>query len=1046
MEAVQAMKKTLTSEWNDRIGHWIQRLQEDFYRPLGTIQWEYFLTRELLSTQEVSAANFLPYNGAPWGDTWEYAWFRSKVTLPKEAAGRRIVMDLHPGGESTIFLNGAPFGTYRADWIACPHHYLVDNTLTPSGKEGETFSILMETYAGHDFPGSPSPECAVGPVIPGTCQSWHRAGSRVVPGESTYGIWSEDAYQLYLDANTLYSLLSVIDQTSLRAAEIAQALEQFTKIAEFEQEPQARDASYRQAREVLRPALLAHNGSTMPDFYAIGNAHLDVVWLWPLAETIRKTARTFASQIRLHREYPEYRFLQSMPVLYELCRKEYPTLFDQICDAAKEGWWIPEGAMWVEPDTNIPSGESLVRQLFYGKKYFREVFGKESVICWLPDSFGYSGALPQILKGCGIQFLVTQKIFWSYNNDNGRFPYHYFYWKGIDGSNVTSFLPTSYRYRTEPKKIYSTWASRVQLRGLSSFMIPFGYGDGGAGPTRDHLEYIRREADLEGMPRVKNADPLEFFEEMEARGGPQVTYAGELYFNAHRGTFTSQAMIKQYNRRGEEALHELEMWGSLVLQSGQAFDMPQAERLWKELLFNQFHDILPGSAIGRVYEEAEFRMHAMLVETNNQAEAYRTKLVNPNDRNAVTVFNSLGFHRSSYVALPHEFGDGAQTAGGEPLFTWCQNDTVYGLITVPSCGMTTIYPSKQDISGRPEASCRREGDDYVLENSKVKVLVTEHGEVASFIRKETGTEFARRNMNRFHFYKDVPRIFDAWDIDENYREMELDGAYDVTVAPSAKEVGAVLEVTGRIGVSSFRQRIVLMPNSERLEFQTEVDWRELHRLLKVSFPVNVTTDRSINEIQFGYMERPVHRSNDYERERFEVCNHRYTALADQSHGAAVLNDCKYGVSTLEDSIELTLLRAPAAPQMRADNRVHRFTYAFYAWDGSFLSSKVVQEGLDMNIPLRAVIGAGSTYSFASVDCDNVIIDTVKPADDGSGDIILRLYESKRAACVVTLHCMAEIAFSCDLLENIEQELPVENHSVQLSFRAFEVKTIRIKCH
>ena len=604
--------KVMHSEWTDRLHHWIRTLKDDFYEPLGEIAWEAFRTKEHRTPEEVAQCAFTRVEpGFTWGETWEYCWFRGTVTLPAEAAGKRIVMRLAPGGESTLFVNGRSFGTYRADWVSEAHHYMEDNVLTRSGQAGEQYSILMETYAGHYFPEIHS--CATGPVLPGAYQDPLQEGKRRTLGVCTYGIWNEDAYQLYMDVDTLYKLLETLDETSLRASKIAEALEQFTLTVDFEQDREDRTATYREAIQKLRPVMEAVNGTTQPVFYATGNAHLDLAWLWPMAETHRKTARTFAAQLRLLEEYPEYKYLQSQPAAYEMCREHYPELFERIKEAIRQGQWIAEGAMWVEPDTNMAGGEALIRQLIHGKRYYREVLGVDSVILWLPDTFGYTAALPQILKGCGVKYLVTQKIFWSYN-EGDEFPYHYFTWQGMDGSEIVSFLPTSYTYKTDPKEINTVWKNRRQLRDLDAFLLPYGYGDGGGGPSRDYVEYARRQEDLEGGARVKMAGPLEFFTDMEKAGGPKHTYAGELYFSAHRGTYTSQAMIKQKNREGELALREMEMWSCLAEAEGWQYPLEKADGLWKTLLLHQFHDILPGSSIARVYVEAREAMEKLLQE------------------------------------------------------------------------------------------------------------------------------------------------------------------------------------------------------------------------------------------------------------------------------------------------------------------------------------------------------------------------------------------------------------------------------------------------
>lgn len=1035
--------KYMHSEWKVRLAHWLETLKKDLYLPLGPIEVESFFTSEHLSPETASQGVFtLMAPGTQWGHTWEYCWMRGRIGLPEEAAGKRIAMDLQTGGESTVFVDGKSFGTRRAEWVQVPHHYIVDNFLTDCGEAGRAYDLLIEAYAGHFFPESPLGGCATGPVLPGSYTDPKVEGQRATLGNMTYGIWNEDAYQLYMDLHTLALLGDQLDQESLRADRVAAALEQATLVIDFEQPLEARIESYRAARNVLKPVMEAVNGSTAPVFYAIGNAHLDLAWLWPMAETHRKTSRTFAQQLRLIDEYPEYKYLQSQPAAYEMCREYYPELFDRIIEAAKKGQWIPEGAMWVEPDTNMTSGESLIRQLIHGKRYFKDVFGVDSVVLWLPDTFGYSAALPQILNQTGVKYLVTQKIFWSYN-EGDQFPYHYFTWQGADGSKIDSFLPTSYTYRTDPQEICETWSKRVQKRDLDAFLLPFGYGDGGGGPTRDHIEYLRREKDLEGMPRVKIESPVRFFEDMEAQGGPKHTYVGELYFSAHRGVYTSQAAIKKGNRKAELALREAEMWGSLAMLKGAEYPLARMDAAWKKLLLNQFHDILPGSSIARVYEDARRDHRRIIGEANAVCDGALVELA---AGEGVTVFNSLSFERKGLVRLPAAYADGAMTADGTKIAVQKDGNGVLALVTVPACGAVSLKPAKAEL---PETAvtAKLTADGAVIENAVVCAKLNSRGEVVSFVDKRSGREFAAGPMNRLLMYKDVPRLFDAWDIDSNYILQPVEIEEPVTLY--IKEAGplrAVIRMSRKVLNSTFEQDIVLEAGSRRLDFVTEVDWHELHRLLKVEFPVDVQTMEGINEIQFGYMKRPTHRSRLYDSDRFEVCNQRYSALCDESHGAAVLNDCKYGISMSGNALQLTLLRAAASPEMRADNGKHTFTYAFTAWEGDFMSSPVVREAYDLNVPMLVAAGSCEGFSAFEVDAPNVFIDTVKPAEDGSGDIILRLYEAKRAdtQCVLKINFPVKAIWACDMLENITEKLEAQNGEISLHFRTFEVKTLRIE--
>lgn len=1054
--------KLVHSEWKDRVRHWMRTLKDDLYQSLGEITWEAFPTMEYLTPEEARKGPFQPVSpGFTWGHEWEYCWFRGSVTLPEEAKGQRIVMDLRPKGESALFVNGKSFGTYRASWVNEPHHFIEDNVLCACARGGERYDILMETYAGHFMPEAPTGGCATGPVLPGAYKDSAVEGKRCVLGRCTYGIWNEDAYQLYMDVATLSALLVTLDEKSLRAAKIAKALQEFTLIADFEQPREGRIASYREAREALRPVMEAKNGSTAPVFYAVGNAHLDLAWLWPMAETYRKTERTFAAQLRLIEEYPDYKFIQSQPASYEMCKKNYPELFARIKEAVKGGQWIADGAMWVEPDTNMAGGEALIRQLTHGKRYYREEFGVDSKVLWLPDTFGYTAALPQILKGCGVDYLVTQKIFWSYN-EGDQFPYHYFHWEGMDGSRVVSFLPTSYTYRTDPIEANNIWKNRTQMQDLDAFLMPYGYGDGGGGPARDYIEYAKRQEDLEGSVKVKMAGPMEFFHDMEEKGGPVNTYVGELYFSAHRGTYTSQAAVKKHNRRNELAMREEEFWSSLGLWRGLEYDLAKADALWKELLLHQFHDILPGSSIGRVYEEANKAHEAIFAGAQELLHQAIDALTRRKEENAVTVWNSLSFGRKALVELPEAFAAGARTLEGQAVAVQKTPEGVKAVVDIPSCGAVSLVPAEVSGNGavslvpaeagacgngaEAAVSVKEDGSGYVLENSRVKAAVNGRGEVVSFVLKESGREYVAEPMNRFRLYKDVPRMFDAWDIDSNYICQEVEAATRVSVEKVSDGLEGVLKVTGRISESDFVQYIRLAADSRRLVFETEVDWRELHRLLKVSFPVEVYAENGINEIQFGYVQRPAHRSRLYDKDRFEVCNHRYSALCDGSHGAAVLNDCKYGISMNGSALELTLLRASASPEMRADNGKHSFTYAFTSWEGDFAHSDVVRQGYELNVKPVVSRGAVESFSAVTVDQANVILDTMKPAEDGSGDVILRLYEAKKAAvkAEVSLNFGVSRAYLCDMLENVMEEVAVTDGKITLPFRAFEIRTIRVK--
>ena len=1004
-------------EWEARLKHWIATLEREFYEPMGDIPLEGYCTYDMLSPEEAEGRGFAPMAvGTPWGRAWEYAWLRGDIVLDERARGQRIVMNLQAGGEATLFVNGEAFGTRRADWVREAHHYLCDQLLTMNGQPGQRFHLLMEAYAGHDFPQGRVGGSGIGPVREDDYALPDEQQTRQVIGRSTWGIWHEEAYQLWLDVTALQQLLTVMDDTSLRAARIEETLEQFTLAVDFEQPREARLQDYVRAREILRPALEARNGSTMPRFAAIGNAHLDVCWLWPYRETQRKVARTFAQQVRLMDMYPDYKFIQSQPQTYLICKQLYPRLYERVKEKIRAGQWIADGSMWVEPDTNMTSGESLIRQLVHGKRFYKEEFGVDCQLLWLPDTFGYSAALPQILRGCGVKYLTTQKIFWTYNGSD-RFPYHYFTWQGMDGSEITSFLHMDYTSRTDPATVVGRWRDRVQKRGLSSFLLPFGYGDGGGGPCRDHIEYVLREKNLEGVPQVEFEAPQQFFEDCAKEGAPVNRYVGELYFQCHRGTYTSQAAIKRGNRKSELALREAEMW-SVAAQDKTPYPMETLDKCWKGVLLNQFHDILPGSSIARVYEEAR-RLYGEILTDAAQVTEHACRSLASGE--GTTWFNSLSWPRTALVKI----GRG------------------YGRVTIPPCGWTSrVDESQPDMP----VTAAWDGDEILLSNGLISVRINPQGELTD-CRDAQGHRRISGKANVLKLFKDVPRLYDAWDIDSMYDQspvaLEENGALELMESTPWR---AAVKVTRRVGHSDWTQVIALTAGSTRIDFDTRVDWHEQHRLLKAAFPTGIHAEEGLNEIQFGYIKRPTHRSRPYDADRFEVCNHRYTALCDESHGAAVLNDSKYGVSMLGDEIALTLLRASVCPDPHADQGEHHFVYSYYLWDGPFAACGVVREGYELNVPVTTAEGAAEDFSMMSVDAPNVIIDTVKAAEDGSGDTIIRLYESKHAACdaCLTLNLPAGAVYACDMLENPSEQLPLRNGRVQLNFRGFEVKTLRVK--
>ena len=740
-------------------------------------------------------------------------------------------------------------------------------------------------------------------------------------------------------------------------------------------------------------------------------------------------------------EYPEHKFIHSQPHLYWMIQRRNPELYQRVKDAVSTGHIIAEGGAWVEPDTNMPSGESLIRQFIHGKRFIRDEFGVESELLWLPDVFGYSAALPQIMQGCGVKYFATHKIFWCYNGGE-KFPYNTFTWEGIDGSEVLAHLFGYYNSQSDPGTLVQRWNERVQKDEISTFMLPFGYGDGGGGPTRTHLEYLRRAQDLEGAPKVKVASPIAFFKDLEERGIPSARYIGELYFQDHRGTFTSQAKTKLGNRRSEIALHDAELWG-VVAKVMANFTLPLAalDEAWKMVLLNQFHDILPGSSIARVYEEAEAG-YASVIETAQDVTQTAQNLLT-DDVDALTVFNGVSWQRRALVALPDHWETAVDQQGNSlPIQTVEQ--TNWAEVQAPSYGMTSIYPHAE---ASHSATSSVQASPTLLENELLRVEFNELGEIRVIVDKENGRNLAAGLCNSLKMYKDVPTAWDAWDLDSMYEQtpVALDSSAEIEVVTTGP-LFAQLRVKRQLHNSQMIQLITLRRNSRRIEFHTVIDWQERHKLLKVNFPVTVYANEGVQEIQFGHIRRPNHKSRKFDADRFEVAQQRWTALMEENRGCAVLNDCKYGVNVSGNSINLTLLKAAIAPDMHADLGRQEFTYAFYAWNSTFMESDLVREGYELNYPVTTAPGAVSEQSLFTVDAPNVIIETVKPAEDGSNDIVVRLYEAKRTASRCTLATTLPVAtvYETDMLENVQSELPFTDGQIDLELRPFEIKTLRLK--
>ncbi len=790
----------------------------------------------------------------------------------------------------------------------------------------------------------------------------------------------------------------------------------------------------------------------------IGHTHIDVAWWWTVAQTREKVCRSFATVLKLMEEYPNYKFMSSQPQLYYFLKERYPELYAQVKERIREKRWEPEGGMWVEADCNLTSGESLVRQFIHGKRFFLEEFGLDNRVLWLPDVFGYSGALPQIMKKCGIDYFMTTKLAWNQFN---KVPYDTMLWRGIDGTEVLTHLITTlgvnqpikdffttYNGMLHPDAIMGGWM-RYQNKDINNdILVSYGYGDGGGGPTREMLETSKRmEKGIKGIPKVRQEFSRTYFEELWERVKDNrrlPVWEGEFYFEYHRGTYTSMARNKRSNRKSELGLMDLELL-SVLAEERLAYPAEELDAMWKTVLLNQFHDILPGSSICEVYEVTKKEYGQITAQREALAKERMEALADGGA--GITIFNTTGMERSDVVMLGNIAGEALADENGA---VYPVQQTADGAIAcvehLPSKGYRSYTVLKE---AAPVETPFVLTDDHHLETPYYRITLDENGLFTGIFDKENDREVLKQGerANLMRMYEDKPIYYDNWDIDIYYTEKFWDvDALDHMEWTELGPVRATLELTRTISNSLIRQKIHFYAKNRRIEFETYVDWKEHQHLLKVHFPVDVHTDEATFDIQFGNLTRKVHQNTSWDKARFESCGQKWMDLSEGHYGVSLLNDCKYGHSVKDSNMALTLIKSGIEPNPMTDYEEHFFTYALYPHAEGWRAAGTVREAYMLNQPLLAVekgTKAGE-YSFASVDKDNVILETVKAAEDGNG-IILRLYESENAKTRVclTVNRDFERAYICNLLEETETEAAVSGNRIQIPVKPYEIVTVRI---
>lgn len=993
--------------------------------PVRLASW--MVPDEPVPAAEALAAEYTPFAvGDAWGRAWSTWWFEVTGQVPADWAGRTVELLLDPG--------------FQGDWPGNQAEALVH---TPEGRQvkgihprNHYVRIADEAAGGEDVhffvEAAANPDILKNDFVPTVFGSKKTAPATPIYTFRTaeLAVFEPEVWGLQFDVEVLFQLLLELPDTEPRRHEVLRALDRALDVLLLDDIVSTAARARAELVDVLsRPA-----ASSAHRLSGIGHAHIDSAWLWPIRETKRKAARTFSNVLALAEQYPEFRFAASSAQQYAWVKENYPHVWEGIKAAIARGQWIVVGSQWIEPDGNLPSGEAMVRQITQGMRFFRDELDVETHGIWLPDSFGYTAAFPQIARLAGLDWFLTQKISWNQTND---FPHHTFWWEGIDGSRIFTHFPPidTYNSTLEGEELHHAVRQFRDKGRATTSLVPFGYGDGGGGPIREMMERQRRVESLEGSPRVEIEHPDDFFARAQAEYPDAPVWVGELYLELHRGTFTSHAREKKGNRQAEHRLREAELWWTAAALRGAAYPYERLDRLWQGVLLQQFHDILPGSSIRWVHEQNEEDYGRALAELDALiAEAVAAAgvdggVLNPAD------------HARRTLALDE--------AGG-----------VLGLVEVPPLGGGASTP----VAPRHPVTVVHEGEDVVVANGLVRVRVDARGLIVSIIDLAAGRELvpAGRAANLLQLHQDLPNAWDAWDIDAHYRRTvrDLDEADAITVE-EIDGLRAVVRVTRTFGTSRVEQIIAVHADDNRVHLGADLDWNEREKLLKASLPFVVHAQNHSAEIQYGHVRRATHTNTSWDDARFEVMAHRWVHVEEPGYGIGVTNAGTYGHDItrtvgangeVETEVRLSLVRAANSPDPEQDAGHHDFAYAVVPGAGI---AEVVAAGYEQNLPLRTIgraTDAAEPWSVLTSTNTGVRIEAVKLADDRSGDVVVRVYEAlgRRAETTLTPGFAFTDVTEVDLLERpLRDDMPRSralssaDGAITLSVRPFQVVTLRL---
>jgi alpha-mannosidase len=866
--------------------------------------------------------------------------------------------------------------------------------------------------------------------------------------------------RLYYDAKTLFDTVTVLAKDHLHRKQLLHQLDQALLEVDFiHQHTPAFDESIARAQENLSALYAEADLDRSPRVMCVGHSHLDIAWKWETRHSVKKAARTFANALRLMELYPDYRFSFGQPQAYRYVQHHYPPLFERVKQQIAKGSWEATGGMWVESDCNLPDGESLVRQFLLGKRYFQQTFGKDVRVAWLPDVFGFCWSLPQIIKKSGLRYFMTTKLSW---NQFTEFPHDTFYWQGLDGTRILAHLITTpdrrgwndYSVDLDAASVKGCWDNYRQQELNDEVLLSFGWGDGGGGPTASMLEQAQRLPYMNVLPLAKQGHAEPFFRDLEKRISDLPVWNDELYLQLHRGTYTSQARIKKYNRDCQVLYHNAELLSAIHYLRGAGYPHEKLNKGWELILLNQFHDILPGSSIPEVYTQCEKEYQQVIGTGRRCIHTALTGLSDArheNDPDALMIWNSLSHRRSDVVTLdapahPVEIRDESGKVlpaqlSGKQLLVYAER--------VPSMGYKSVRMSKANSS--PNMSSSLKVTTQLLENRYFRISIDENGLLSSIYDKQADREvLANGQGNVFQVFEDRPIANDAWDIDYFYehKHIALKEVERIEVTETGPIRAGVL-IERRFLQSTIRQTIYIFDQLPRIDFATVVDWQQPRSLLKVAFPVAVHHHRASYDIPFGHIERPTHRNTAWDQARFEVPAQKWADLSEGDYGVSLINDCKHGYDIYENTLRLTLIKASVDPDPHADIGEHRFRYALYPHAGDWSTGGTSAAAFQFNFPLLAHPGGPADgnpleFSFFDIDSDNVVIETVKKAEDENALVVrcVERFNQRNRVCIETAFPIKTL-WECNLMEEEKQPIEFENRSFRFYISPHEIKTFMI---